>query len=80
MNCRYCANPTEEGGLIASGAVAVSWHPQKEFEKKWFHTFYYKDGKTIGTFSFPSKEVKIPNAFYCRTCSKVIGIFDISEP
>ena len=80
MKCPCCGNEMEKGGLVASGAAAVSWHPLKEFEKKWFNALYYKEGKAIGTFSFPTKEVKIPNAFYCGQCNKVVGVFDVIEP
>ncbi len=77
MNCPICGKKMEEGGIIANG-IAM-WHPLREFEKKGLKKLYYKDGKALGSHSILLRECKIPNAWYCASCNKVAGIFDIND-
>ena len=73
MNCPVCGKEMVEGGLIGD-ARSIDWYPKKEFEKKWYHSLVYRGGKNLG--ASLSRRTKIPNAFYCSHCHKVVGIFD----
>ena len=78
MNCPICGSKTEKGGIVTSGITAM-WHPLSEFEKQIWKRIIYKDGKSIGESSILFNQTRIPNAFYCQNCNKVIGIFDIED-
>ena len=77
MNCPICGKPMEEGGIIASGLTM--WHPLKEFQKKSLKKLWYKHGKMIGTNNIFLRESKLSNAWYCGTCNKVAGVFDVID-
>ena len=76
MICPICASEMQQGGLIADG-IFVSWFPQEEFEKKNLLGIHF-DGKILdGHSNYILKQTKVPNAFYCETCNKVVGIFEL---
>lgn len=77
MKCPLCGKEMIEGGIITNGLAM--WHPQREFAKKGLKALYYKGGKMIGDHSVLLRETKIPDAWYCSSCNKVTGIFDITE-
>ena len=79
MKCPICGFEMENGGIIADGAVLVSWHPEREFEKKGLKSILYRDGKSIGQAKPLLRIVKIPNAWYCKDCNKVVGFFDVEK-
>lgn len=79
MKCPICGIEMEKGGIIADGAVIVAWHPEREFEKKGLKSILYRDGKTIGQTNALRRIVKIPNAWFCRGCNKVVAYFDVTN-
>ena len=78
MNCPFCGKNMEKGGIVTGGVTAM-WHPLSEFEKKVWKRIIYADGKPIGKPNFFSNQTRISNAWFCQTCNKIIGIFDIEE-
>ena len=68
----------EYGGAQQNANGIAMWHPLREFEKKGLKKLYYKDGKVLGSQNILLRECKIPNAWYCASCNKVAGIFDIT--
>lgn len=78
MNCPICKNKMQEGGLLTDG-VASGWVPLEEFNKKGVSKLVYTGLRTIGKADIFLRQTKIPNAFYCRKCNKVVGIFDVTN-
>ena len=78
MNCPVCNRAIEEGGIITGGVTAM-WHPLREFEKKGLRRMIYKDGKPIGKSSILLDQTRIPNAWLCRHCNKIVGVFEIED-
>ena len=77
MNCPICGKEMEPGGIIANGFAM--WHPSREFNKRGLKKLLYRHGKPVGTHSILLRECKIPNAWYCSSCNKVAGVFDITQ-
>ena len=78
MICPICGGEMEEGGLIASG-ISVMWFPLEQFAKKGLERLWYEGGKSVGMSNYLLGHTRIPGAYYCRGCQKIIGIFDISH-
>ena len=78
MDCPICKTAMEKGGIVTGGVTAM-WHPMEEFEKKKWKRLVYTGGKAIGKSSILSNQTRIPNAYFCRNCNKIIGYFDIEE-
>ena len=78
MICPICGGEMEEGGLIASG-ISVMWFPLEQFAKKGLERLWYEGRKVSRKVELPSRPYRIPGAYYCRGCQKIIGIFDISH-
>lgn len=79
MKCPVCGREMEKGGIIVDGAIVVSWHPEREFVKKGIKSIIYLDGKMIGQSNVLLRRVKIPNAWFCKECNKIVGLFDVKE-
>lgn len=77
MKCPICGNEMEKGGLITDGVVPM-WVPEEEFEKKGLKGFVVHNVKKIGKGSVLLGQTKIPNAWFCSNCNKIIGIFDVT--
>lgn len=78
MNCPICGKTMEKGGIVTGGVTAM-WHPLSEFEKKKWRRIVYTDGKPIGKSSVLLNQTRIPNAYFCQSCNKIIGIFEIED-
>lgn len=78
MKCPFCSTEMEKGGIITGGVTAM-WHPLKEFEKKNWKRVVYVDGKPIGKSSILLNQTRIPNAYFCPCCNKIVGVFDIEK-
>lgn len=81
MQCILCGEEMEQGGIVADG-IMVSWVPLREFQKKGLRKLVYVDAKSIGHSNICDMAfglTKIPNAYYCRKCNKVMGIFDVRK-
>lgn len=78
MNCPICNAEMEQGGIVTGGVTAM-WHPLREFEKKKWSRVVYVDGRPIGKSSILLNQTRIPNAWFCRNCNKIVGIFDIED-
>lgn len=76
MKCPICSTEMEEGGLIVD-CVNPCWIPASQFGKKGLKRLVYNDIKRIGNTNVLLGQTKIPNAFFCETCNKIVGIFDI---
>ncbi len=78
MKCLICGNEMQEGGLIADG-VYVGWTPLEDFQKKGLKRLTHGPLRTIGESSVFWSETLVPNAFFCKSCNKVIGVFDVTN-
>ncbi len=79
MNCPLCGSEMQEGGLIAQGLVPPCWVPLSEFQKKGLKSLVHFGPKPIGKTNTLLSQTKVPNAFYCEHCSKIMGIFDVTN-
>ena len=78
MKCILCGNEMQEGGLIIDG-VAPGWVPMEQFEKKGLQRLMHTGFRTIGKPSFLLGQTKVSNAFFCKYCNKIIGVFDVTN-
>lgn len=76
MKCILCGSDMQQGGIITQG-VSAMWVPETEFEKKGIRKLIYEKGKKIGHANIILNQTKIPNAYFCPKCNKIIGIFDV---
>lgn len=76
--CPLCGNEMQEGGLVASD-IFISWSPLEEFKKRGLKRFTRKSIQLAGESSILWEEKLVPNAFYCKNCNKVMGIFDVAN-
>lgn len=78
MKCPLCNCEMQEGGLIIDG-VAPGWVPMEQFQKKGLKRLVYKKLRTIGETNILLSQTRVPNAFYCENCGKIVGIFDVTN-
>lgn len=78
MKCPICNGEMQEGGLIIDG-VSPGWVPMEQFRKKGLKRMIYTGLRSIGETSILWRETKVPNAFFCKNCNKVVGIFDVTN-
>jgi len=78
MKCPICDNEMQEGGLIING-VSPSWVPKEQFQKKGMKRLVYTGVRTIGITNILLGQTKVPNAYYCKCCNKIVGVFDITN-
>lgn len=78
MKCPICDLEMQEGGLIVDG-VMPGWVPMEQFRKKGLKSLAYRGLRTIGKSNILLGETKVPNAFFCRNCNKIVGVFDITN-
>ena len=78
MKCPICNQDMEEGGLIIDG-VAPGWIPMEQFKRKGLKRLVYKGLRSIGKTNILFGQTKVPNAHFCRSCNKIIGIFDVTN-
>ena len=76
MNCPICGREMEEGGLIIDG-VAPGWVPMEQFKKKGLRRMVHTGLRTIGKSSILLSQTKVPNAFFCENCNKIV--FDVTN-
>lgn len=78
MKCPICNNELSEGGIIVNDVVC-GWVPIEQFKKKGIKRLMYTGMRTIGESSIILNQTKIPNAYFCKNCNKVMGIFDVTN-
>lgn len=78
MKCPICNNELIEGGIVVDD-VACGWVPMEQFKKKGMKRWMYTGMRTIGESSILFNQTKIPNAYFCKKCNKVMGIFDVTN-
>ena len=79
MKCPFCGKDMQRGGIVAA-AVPVYWIPQETFESSAVKRKFFTSGiKAIGKSSVVFGETKIPDAYYCDICDKIIGAFDVTN-
>ena len=78
MNCPICGAHMEEGGLIIDG-VAPGWVPMEQFAKKGLKRMAYTGLRTIGKSNILLGQTRVPGAFFCKNCNKIVGIFDVTN-
>lgn len=78
MKCPICSNELSEGGIITN-SVVCGWVPMDQFRKKGIERLMYTGMRTIGKSSILLGQTKIPNAYFCKSCHKVMGIFDVKN-
>ena len=81
MKCPVCDNEMQPGGLITGlRGGAVSWLPVDKYEKSRGPLRAQMNGKILmAENKFFSGQRKIPNAFFCEKCNKIVGIFELDE-
>lgn len=78
MNCPCCDKEMQEGGLVSNG-MAISWLPMEEYNRNPVKRMFYRGYKNIGTTNVALRETKVPDAYFCANCNKVVGIFDVTS-
>ena len=78
MKCPLCGGELQEGGLVLDG-VASGWVPMEQFEKRGAKRVVYTGLRTIGQTNFLLRQTRVPGAYFCQTCNKVLGIFDVTN-
>lgn len=78
MKCPICNQEMEEGGLIIDG-TRPGWVPMEEFNKKRLNRLFYTGCHTIGKTNYFLSQTRVPNAHFCRTCNKIVGVFDVTN-
>lgn len=78
MKCPVCGKEMEEGGLILND-VAPGWVPMEQFQRQGLKRLAYTGLRTIGRSNLLLGQTKVPNAFYCKNCNKIVGIFDVTN-
>ena len=73
-----CIRDRLEGGIIVDD-VACGWVPMEQFKKKGIKRLMYTGMRTIGESSILLNQTKIPNAYFCKNCNKIMGIFDVTN-
>lgn len=77
MKCPICGNEMQAGGLIVDGVVP-GWVPLEEFEKTGLEQVTRSGFRTIGgEVSALLGQTKVPNAYLCESCKKIVGVFDV---
>ena len=75
MKCPICNNEMQEGFLTSNSVIR--WFPLETCNKK--IRLFDKGARLIGELKFLGQGTKVPNAYFCETCNKVIGIFDVKK-
>ena len=78
MKCPLCEKDMEAGGLIIDG-VAPMWVPMSEYGRKGVKRLIYKHGRSFGKASVFMSQTKVDNAFFCKDCNKIVGVFDVTN-
>ena len=76
MKCIFCGSDMQPG-VIVTQSVSAMWVPLSEFQKKEIKKLIYTNGKALGHANIIWGQTKIPNAYFCQKCNKVIGVFDV---
>lgn len=77
MKCPICGNDMYEGGLIVEG-ITPGWVPMEQFKKKGLKRLVYSEVRKIGITNYLLNQTRVPNAFFCEGCNKIVGIFDVT--
>lgn len=85
MKCPICQQKMQEGGLIAHD-VTICWAPLEQFQKSGAGKLAYFGVKPLkgvgglgGAGDFALGQTRVPGAFYCAHCKKVVGMFDVEK-
>ena len=78
MQCPTCGGDLQEGGLIIDG-VAPGWVPMEQFAKKGLKRMAYTGLRTIGKSNILLGQTRVPDAYFCPICNKVMGVFDVTN-
>lgn len=78
MKCPICNLEMISGGIITED-VSPMWVPLEEFNKRGIKRLMYSKGLKIGNSNVLIGQTKIPNAFFCPKCNKIIGMFDVDN-
>ena len=75
MKCPIC---NLEGGIIVNDVVC-GWVPIEQIKKKGIKRLIYTGIRTMGEYSIILNQTKISNAYFCKNCNKIMGIFDVTN-
>ena len=78
MKCPICGGELQEGGLIID-VVAPGWVPMEQFAKKGLKRMAYTGLRTIGKSNILLGLTRVPGAYFCPVCNKVMGVFDVTN-
>lgn len=65
-------------GDIIDG-VTPGWVPMEQFQKKGVKRFVHTGLRTIGKTNILLGQTKVPNAFFCKMCNNIVGVFDVTN-
>ncbi|QHI73494.1 PF20097 family protein [Aminipila terrae] len=79
MICPICGKEMTKGGIVLRGKRIFgefTWYPQDAFDKKGLKAWDRSNGKVIVDVDMSLMgEKKFDNAYFCESCSKIVGIF-----
>lgn len=78
MNCPICGGVMEEGGLIIN-STAPGWVPMEQFKRRGLKRLLYTGLRTFGRSNYLLGQTRVENAFYCQSCKKIVGLFDVTN-
>lgn len=78
MLCPRCGGEMEAGGLVIDG-VAPGWVPLEQFQRRGVKRLLYTGLRTIGRTNLLLRQTRVSDAFFCKHCNIVTGIFDVTN-
>ncbi|MBQ6808491.1 MAG: hypothetical protein IJP07_04970 [Firmicutes bacterium] len=78
MKCPLCETEMQPGGLLIDGLL-VRWAPMESFQRKGAKRLLLPGCKPLaGETNHLLRQVKLPQAWHCPACKKIIGFFDLA--
>ncbi|SHH27774.1 hypothetical protein SAMN02745245_00975 [Anaerosphaera aminiphila DSM 21120] len=78
MKCPICDSEMEKGGIFAD-TIYVYWYNEEEVKEDTITLKVRTSGVPIGKNNFVLGTTRIENAYLCKKCKKIVGVFDIAR-
>lgn len=80
MKCPLCGEKMEKGGIYYGGRSPsfLTWYPAKELAKRGLRAWSRENGRELLDEACLLGSI-FEEAYYCSTCDKVIGVFDVRK-